>query len=72
VNWMEDTFAAFWSEARWSVAFTNAMLLPAPPHVQELMGLHKKRERCGEEFWTAFNAQRPSFHGYWIPRVQGA
>ncbi len=37
-TWMQKTFDAFWSDAQWSVALTNAMLGPAPPHLQELFG----------------------------------
>jgi 2-polyprenyl-6-methoxyphenol hydroxylase-like FAD-dependent oxidoreductase len=37
-GWMEDAFAAYWDYAQWATGWTNAMLMPPPPHMQRLLG----------------------------------
>jgi hypothetical protein len=36
--WMQATFDEYWDYAQWVSGWTNAMLLPPPPHVQKLLG----------------------------------
>jgi Styrene monooxygenase A putative substrate binding domain len=36
--WMRDTFEAYWTEAQHATVWTNAMLMPPPPHVMNILG----------------------------------
>jgi len=36
--WMQGTFDAYWDYAQWVVTWTNALLMPPPEHVLQIMG----------------------------------
>ncbi|HEX5119047.1 MAG TPA: styrene monooxygenase/indole monooxygenase family protein [Pseudonocardiaceae bacterium] len=38
-EWMNGTFEDFWSDAQYATAWTNAMLMPPPPHVMNILGV---------------------------------
>jgi flavin-dependent dehydrogenase len=37
-DWMRATFESYWTEAQHATAWTNAMLMPPPPHVMNILG----------------------------------
>jgi hypothetical protein len=37
-EWMRATFETYWAEAQHATVWTNAMLMPPPPHVMNILG----------------------------------
>ncbi|MBW6439173.1 FAD-binding oxidoreductase [Actinoplanes hulinensis] len=55
-QWMTDTFEAFWTAHGQAVTgWTNAMLQPLPPHVQQLLGAASQNEEIARRFAAGFN-----------------
>ncbi|GLW35151.1 styrene monooxygenase/indole monooxygenase family protein [Actinoplanes regularis] len=55
-RWMTDTFEAFWTAHGQAVTgWTNAMLQPLPPHVQQLLGASSQNEEIARRFAAGFN-----------------
>lgn len=61
VHWMQSTFDAYWDYARYVVDWTNAMLLPPPPHVFELLGAAQTRPDIAHWFVNSFDDPRQFF-----------
>ncbi len=53
--WMQQTFDQYWAYAKWVTAWTNAMLLPPPPHVQRLMGAAAQLPGVAEALANGFD-----------------
>ncbi len=54
-RWMSDTFEAFWTAHGMAVTgWTNAMLQPLPPHVQQLLGAATANEQIARRFAYGF------------------
>ncbi|GAA2695341.1 styrene monooxygenase/indole monooxygenase family protein [Actinoplanes palleronii] len=54
-QWMTDTFEAFWTAHGMAVTgWTNAMLQPLPPHVQQLLGAASQNEQIARRFAAGF------------------
>lgn len=60
-EWMQATFEAYWEYARFVTGWTNAMLLPPPPHVLELLLAAAGRKDIAEWFVNAFDDPRDFF-----------
>jgi hypothetical protein len=56
--WMEETFEEYWQYAQAVVAWTNALLLPPPEHVQQLLGAAATIEGVGKAFANGFDDPR--------------
>ncbi|GIE84401.1 styrene monooxygenase/indole monooxygenase family protein [Actinoplanes regularis] len=55
-RWMTDTFEAFWTAHGQAVTgWTNAMLQPLPPHVQQLLGASSQNVEIARRFAAGFN-----------------
>jgi 2-polyprenyl-6-methoxyphenol hydroxylase-like FAD-dependent oxidoreductase len=54
-KWMTETFEAFWTAHGMAVTgWTNAMLQPLPPHVQQLLGAATANEQIARRFAYGF------------------
>ncbi|BCY14219.1 styrene monooxygenase/indole monooxygenase family protein [Actinoplanes sp. L3-i22] len=54
-QWMTDTFETFWTAHGMAVTgWTNAMLQPLPPHVQQLLGAATANEQIARRFAYGF------------------
>ncbi|BCJ42147.1 alanine-phosphoribitol ligase [Actinoplanes ianthinogenes] len=54
-QWMTETFEGFWTGHGAAVTgWTNAMLQPLPPHVQQLLGAASQNERIAARFAAGF------------------
>jgi 2-polyprenyl-6-methoxyphenol hydroxylase-like FAD-dependent oxidoreductase len=54
-RWMTDTFETFWTAHGQAVTgWTNAMLQPLPPHVQQLLGAAAGNEQIARRFAYGF------------------
>lgn len=56
--WMEDLTERCWRDAQWSMHFTNAMLLPPPPHVMQFLGACTQKPALAHKFADSFNDPR--------------
>lgn len=55
-NWMHDTFESFWASTGKPVTdWTNAMLQPLPPHVQQILGVASAKETVARRFANGFS-----------------
>ncbi|MEU4562193.1 styrene monooxygenase/indole monooxygenase family protein [Actinoplanes sp. NPDC023936] len=64
-HWMTDTFEGFWAAHGHAVTgWTNAMLQPLPPHVQQLLGAASSNERIARRFAAGFNDPNDFLHWF--------
>lgn len=61
VAWMQQTFDIYWEYAQWVTGWTNAMLQPPPPHVQQILGAAASMPQVAHRFVNAFNDPRDFF-----------
>jgi Styrene monooxygenase A putative substrate binding domain len=59
--WMQRTFDAYWDYAQWVTGWTNALLLPPPPHVVNILIAAQKSARIGRAFVNGFDDPRTFF-----------
>lgn len=59
--WMQQTFDTYWDYAQWVTGWTNAMLQPPPPHVQQILGAAASMPQVAHRFVNAFNDPRDFF-----------
>jgi styrene monooxygenase A-like protein len=59
--WMQRTFDAYWDYAQWVTGWTNALLLPPPPHVVNILVAAQKSARIGRAFVNGFDDPRTFF-----------
>jgi hypothetical protein len=60
-TWMQRTFDAYWDYAQWVTGWTNALLLPPPPHVVNILMAAQKSARIGRAFVNGFDDPRTFF-----------
>jgi 2-polyprenyl-6-methoxyphenol hydroxylase-like FAD-dependent oxidoreductase len=54
-DWMRDTFERFWlEEGQYITAFTDMLLEPPPPHVQQLLGASTRVPALADAFFDNF------------------
>lgn len=63
-EWMRSAFDGFWSAARHSTRFTNAMVQPPPPHVMDILGTAQSHPAVATRFVNGFN--EPSDFENWF------
>jgi 2-polyprenyl-6-methoxyphenol hydroxylase-like FAD-dependent oxidoreductase len=64
-EWMRRTFDAFWQdEGQFRTAFTNMLLEPPPPHVQQLLGAASQVPAVADDFMRGF--EEPKRFWPWI------
>jgi hypothetical protein len=53
--WMQATFDGIWEQAQWATGWTNAMLMPPPPHVLGLLGAASQSPAIAHWFVHGFD-----------------
>jgi Styrene monooxygenase A putative substrate binding domain len=61
VQWMQNTFDAYWEYARYVTAWTNMMLRPPTPHMLQLLGIAASKPRIARWFVNGFDNPRDLF-----------
>lgn len=64
VEWMERTFESYWDHAQHVTQWTNAMLMPPPPHVMEILGAAGGMAEVRTRFVNGFND--PTDYQHWF------
>ena len=59
--WMQRTFDTYWDYAQWVTGWTNALLLPPPPHVVNILVAAQKSAKIGRAFVNGFDDPRTFF-----------
>lgn len=54
VQWMEQTFEAYWAYSELSTALSNAMLQPPPPHLQAMLGAAAQYPKVARRYANNF------------------
>ncbi|GHF38994.1 hypothetical protein FHX82_006620 [Amycolatopsis bartoniae] len=62
--WMQATFDRYWDDAQWATVWTNAMLQPPPPHVQQILGAAQANPVVARRFVNGFSD--PSDYRHWL------
>jgi hypothetical protein len=65
--WMQATFDTYWEYAQWVTGWTNAMLMPPPPHVQQILGAAASIPDVAHRFVNAFDDPRNFFPWLAVP-----
>ncbi len=60
-EWMQATFDRFWDYAQWVTGWTNAMLMPPPPHVMNILGAASQSPAIASRFVNGFDDPRTFF-----------
>jgi hypothetical protein len=53
-QWMQQVFDAYWAQARHSVALTELLLEPLPPHAQQVLGAASQFQEIADRVAEAF------------------
>ncbi|MBF6361935.1 FAD-binding oxidoreductase [Nocardia farcinica] len=64
---MQDTFERYWDYARYVATWTNALLVPPPEHVLQLLGAAGANPRIARRFANGFDDPRDFFHWFMDP-----
>ena len=56
--WMQETFETYWAYAKSVVGWTNALLVPPPEHVLNLLGAASQDQRVAHRFVNGFDDPR--------------
>ena len=65
--WMQGTFEELWAYAKDVVGWTNALLLPPPPHVLELLGAACGNPTIAHRFVNGFDDPRDYWQWFMTP-----
>jgi hypothetical protein len=65
VVWMQETFEQLWSYAEKVVGWTNALLLPAPPHVLNVLGAAGQFPAVAHRFANGFD-NPPEYYDWFM------
>ncbi|WP_225834855.1 styrene monooxygenase/indole monooxygenase family protein [Streptomyces sp. NK08204] len=72
-EWMQATFDRFWDDtARHVTKWTNAMLMPPPEHILNLIGAAGQLQPVADRFANAFNAPADFENFFYDPEKTGA
>ncbi len=63
--WMQETFERLWSYAEKVVGWTNALLLPPPPHVLNVLGAAGQFPAVAHRFANGFD-NPPEFYDWFM------
>lgn len=66
-DWMQATFETYWDYAQWVTGWTNAMLMPPPPHVLQILGAANSIPQVAHRFVNGFNDPRGFFPWLAVP-----
>lgn len=68
----QATFEAYWQYAQYVVGWTNALLLPPPPHVLHIMGQAQAYPALAHRIANGFNDPRDFFPWFAVPEEADA
>ena len=66
-DFMQATFETYYDYAQYVAAWTNALLLPPPPHVLELFGAAATHPAIASRFANGFDDPRDFFEWFMDP-----
>jgi hypothetical protein len=66
-DFMTTTFERYWDYARYVTSWTNALLLPPPQHVLDLLGAATRESRIARRFANGFDEPRDFFNWFMTP-----
>lgn len=69
---MQETFDAYWNYAQYVVGWTNALLLPPPPHVLNIMGSAQAFPPLAKRIANGFNNPLDLFPWFAVPEEADA
>lgn len=69
---MVATFEAYWAYAQFVVGWTNALLMPPPPHVLNIMGSAQAYPELAKRIANGFNDPRDFFPWFAVPEEADA
>jgi hypothetical protein len=64
---MTATFETYWSSAQYVTTWTNAMLMPPPPHVLQLLGAAASHQAIADRFANGFDNPTDFFDWFMDP-----
>jgi hypothetical protein len=64
-TWMQETFERLWTYAEKVVGWTNALLLPPPPHVLNVLGAAGQMPAVAHRFANGFD-HPPDFYEWFM------
>jgi len=67
--WMQGTFDAYWDYAQWVVTWTNAMLMPPPEHILQIMGTACQVPEVASRIANGFNDPTSFFPWFMDPNA---
>jgi hypothetical protein len=65
--WMQATFDRYWDYAQYVTGWTNALLLPPPPHVLNILGAAQRLPVLARRIANAFDDPRDLFPWFAVP-----
>ncbi len=68
-SWMNNTFETFWASAQYVVEWTNALLLPPPPHMQQLLGYANDHPEVAAKIANGFDTPQDYFPWFMEPEA---
>jgi Styrene monooxygenase A putative substrate binding domain len=66
-DWMQSTFDAYWAHAQHVTQWTNAMLMPPPPHVMNILGAAGANPAVARRFANGFDDPTDFQHWFMDP-----
>jgi hypothetical protein len=66
-QFMQETFEQYWDYAQYVATWTNALLVPPPGHVLQLLGAAGASARIARRFASGFDDPRDFFHWFMDP-----
>ena len=69
-TWMQETFERLWEYAEKVVGWTNALLLPPPPHVLNVLGAAGQFPAVAHRFANGFD-NPPEFYDWFMEPGEG-
>jgi hypothetical protein len=70
--WMQSTFDTYWNYAQYVAGWTNALLMPPPPHVLNIMGAAQQFPELAKRIANGFDDPTDFFPWFAVPEEADA